>query len=44
MGILDDISEIKSLEIINENAQYLSNTIDDFRDFLKKVKLKILLI
>ena len=40
MGILDDISEIKSLEIINENAQYLSNTIDDFRDFFKKSKTK----
>ena len=33
MGILDDSSEIKSLDCINENAQYLSNTIDDFRDF-----------
>jgi two-component system sporulation sensor kinase C len=40
MGILDDSSEIKSLDCINENAQYLSNTIDDFRDFFKKSKTK----
>jgi PAS domain S-box-containing protein len=40
MGLLDDISEIKALETINENAQYLSNTIDDFRDFFKKSKIK----
>lgn len=40
MGILDDASEIKSLDCINENAQYLSNTIEDFRDFFKKSKIK----
>ena len=40
IGILDDSSEIKSLDCINENAQYLSNTIDDFRDFFKKSKTK----
>jgi PAS domain S-box-containing protein len=40
MGLLDDISEIKALETINENAQYLSNTIEDFRDFFKKSKIK----
>ena len=40
MGILDDDSEIKSLDCINENAQYLSNTIEDFRDFFKKSKTK----
>lgn len=40
MGILDDDSEIKSLDCINENAQYLSNTIEDFRDFFKKSKIK----
>ena len=39
-GVLDDNSEIKALETINENAQYLSNTIDDFRDFFKKSKTK----
>ncbi len=40
MGVLDDDSEIKSLDCINENAQYLSNTIEDFRDFFKKSKIK----
>ncbi len=40
MGVLDDVSEIKSLDCINENAQYLSNTIEDFRDFFKKSKTK----
>lgn len=40
MGILDNASEIKSLDCINENAQYLSNTIEDFRDFFKKSKTK----
>jgi signal transduction histidine kinase len=40
LNILDDNSEIKALETINENAQYLSNTIDDFRDFFKKSKTK----
>ena len=40
MGVLDDASEIKSLDCINENAQYLSNTIEDFRDFFKKSKTK----
>lgn len=40
MGILDNPSEIKSLDCINENAQYLSNTIEDFRDFFKKSKTK----
>ena len=40
LGVLDNDFEIKSLETINENAQYLSNTIDDFRDFFKKSKIK----
>ena len=39
-GILDENAEIKALETINENAQYLSNTIDDFRNFFKKSKVK----
>ena len=43
LGISDNDSEIKSLETINENAQYLSNTIDDFRDFFKKSKTKDLI-
>ena len=40
LGISNNDFEIKSLETINENAQYLSNTIDDFRDFFKKSKTK----
>lgn len=40
LGVLNDDLEIKALETINENAQYLSNTIDDFRDFFKKSKTK----
>ena len=40
LNISDDTLEIKALETINENAQYLSNTIDDFRDFFKKSKTK----
>lgn len=43
LGMLDDDSEIKALECINENAQYLSNTIEDFRDFFKKSKIKSLI-
>jgi PAS domain S-box-containing protein len=40
LGISNNDLEIKSLETINENAQYLSNTIDDFRNFFKKNKAK----
>jgi len=40
LGISNNDEEIKSLDCINENAQYLSNTIDDFRDFFKKTKTK----
>ncbi|MDD2887491.1 MAG: PAS domain-containing sensor histidine kinase [Aliarcobacter sp.] len=43
LGMLDDDSEIKALDCINENAQYLSNTIEDFRDFFKKSKIKSLI-
>ncbi len=32
--------EIKTLKSINNTAQYLSKTIDDFRDFLKTDKIK----
>ncbi len=42
MGVSDDNAEIKSLDCINENAQYLSDTIDDFRNFFKKSKTKSL--
>lgn len=34
LGILSDEDEINSLNKINESSQYLSNTIDDFRQYL----------
>ncbi|MEA3553897.1 MAG: cache domain-containing protein [Campylobacterota bacterium] len=34
-GISDEKEELKMLDSINESAQHLSQTIDDFRDFLK---------
>ena len=34
-GILTDKQFAQSCEIINKNAQYLSKTIDDFRNFIK---------
>ncbi len=36
----DPEDEIKSLVLINQSAQYLSKTIDDFRNFLKTDKIK----
>ncbi len=39
-GQLDDITLTKSLDSINETTQFLSQTIDDFQDFLKKDKKK----
>jgi C4-dicarboxylate-specific signal transduction histidine kinase len=38
MGSLDDKILVKNMENINDNAQYLSNTIDTFRDFIKDKK------
>ena len=38
MNILEDSFLIKSLEGINKSAQYLSKTIDDFRNFFKTDK------
>jgi C4-dicarboxylate-specific signal transduction histidine kinase len=35
MGQLDDNELANTLELINENAQYLSKTIDTFRNFIK---------
>jgi len=35
MGVSNEENEIKSLNAINDSAQYLSQTIEDFRDFLK---------
>ena len=40
-NILDDKQLIKSLTAINDSAQYLSNTINDFRDFLSPNNNKI---
>jgi signal transduction histidine kinase len=34
-GILDDTKLIKTCNTINDNAQYLSKTIDDFKNFIK---------
>ncbi len=39
-GISDEKNEIKSLIIINDSAQHLSQTIDDFRNFFKSNKDK----
>lgn len=46
LNILDDDEFYKNMKSINEHAQYLSSTIDDFRDFLlidnhKKIKVKL---
>ncbi len=34
-GMLDDVVFYETCDIIDENVQYLSKTIDDFRDFIK---------
>ncbi len=41
LGILDDALEHKALESINENAQYLSQTIDDFRNYFKSDNIEV---
>jgi signal transduction histidine kinase len=40
MNILDEEELFKSCKTINDNAQYLSKTIDDFRNFIKGEKKK----
>lgn len=40
MGILTNEFEIESLDSITNNVQYLSNTIEDFRNFFKEEKIK----
>jgi signal transduction histidine kinase len=40
-NILDDEKFYNYCEIINENVEYLSKTIDDFRDFIKVDKEKV---
>jgi len=38
LGVLSDKDLRKNLELIDENSQYLSKTIDTFRDYLKEEK------
>jgi PAS domain S-box-containing protein len=40
LSLSNEEDEKKSLDMINENAQYLSKTIDDFKNFFKKSELK----
>lgn len=40
MGILTNEFEIESLDSITNNVQYLSKTIEDFRNFFKEEKIK----
>ena len=40
-GILDDEDFDKTCQVINDNAQYLSKTIDHFRDFIKGERNKV---
>ncbi len=39
LGMLEDTGLIRGLESINDSAQYLSKTIDDFRNFFKPYKI-----
>ncbi|MGB3751308.1 MAG: transporter substrate-binding domain-containing protein, partial [Arcobacteraceae bacterium] len=39
-GVLDDEKLIKTCTTINNNAQYLSKTIDDFKNFIKGDRIK----
>jgi len=41
-GTLTEEEELKSLTVINESSQYLSQTIDDFRNYLKTDKSLVL--
>ena len=40
LGILDDNNFNKNMDLINENAQYLSKIIDNFRNFITKDRKK----
>ena len=40
-GVLTDEKFVKSCEMINQNAQYLSKTIDDFRNYIKGERVKV---
>ena len=39
-GLLDDTKLIQTCNVINDNAQYLSKTIDDFKNFVKGDRVK----
>jgi len=41
MDILNDETLYQSCKVIDDNAQYLSKTIDDFRNFIKNDKKKV---
>ena len=41
-GTLNDENFIKTCDIINNNAQYLSKTIDDFKNFIKGDREKVI--
>lgn len=41
LGLLNDELENKALASINENAQYLSQTIDDFRNYFKSNNVEV---
>ncbi|MEA3288739.1 MAG: PAS domain-containing protein [Campylobacterota bacterium] len=41
-GLLSDDKFIEACDAINDNAQYLSKTIDDFRDFIKGDRKKVI--
>lgn len=38
MNLLEDKELIENMEIVNKNAQYLSKTIDDFKNFIRTDK------
>lgn len=43
-GMLDDETFYKNSKLINTNAQYLSKTIDDFRNFIKGNRVKSIFV
>ncbi len=44
LGMLDDESFMQNCDAINDNAQYLSKTIDDFKNFIKGDRDKAIFI
>ncbi len=41
LGVLEDETFLDNMDLINENAQYLSKTIDDFRNFIKDERQQV---